>query len=100
MAQGSPPGSEGSGLGARQFGRRQPPLFEIAPRAPVTVGPNPVCRMPVLHAAMDADPHFVVPVPKGDGVPVFAMRWAPSTPCDPARAAAAETHDRSARPRK
>jgi hypothetical protein len=25
----------------------------------------------------------VHPVPKGDGVPAFTMRWAPSTPCDP-----------------
>lgn len=94
-----------SGVGVLRFGARpqprvQAPLFEVQPQAPSVETPIVRCTMRVLHGDTETDPRMVIPVPKGEGVPVFTMRWAPSVPCDPARAAAAEESDRHARPKK
>jgi hypothetical protein len=77
-------------FGARRPPTTQGPLFRPGPSAQasqVETAPPPAhCRTPVAHGDAGIDPKFVVQVPKGPGVPVFTMRWAPSTPCDPARA--------------
>lgn len=75
-------------LGARQWAPAPMPFFgpapPAAPRGEMTQSPS--CRMPVLHGDPAIDPAFVIPVPSGPGVPAYTMRWAPSSPCDPARA--------------
>jgi hypothetical protein len=78
------PSPQGPWQDLRFGARRQPPAQEplFGPEPLRSGEPTIVCRTPVVHGDTQVDPRFVVPVPE---TPTFAMRWAPSTPCDPDR---------------